>query len=166
MSSTPHTDSVPTREQAAPLLAQAEGRRRETAHVSPAMIVYAVVCTTAGFASLVLGYTQGQQRMGGIIAMLAYLLVGCALPFVMRMPAEARGFTKRWAVLMGVWGVLWAVAAVVVTAVAGGGNETLQIVVPLLFSVAFLVLMMMAFVSEAARVQRERRELNPTAKGA
>ena len=163
MNTTPHTDTTPTREQAAALLAQAEGPRRAGAQISSAMIVFAIICTTAGFSSLILGFAEGQQLMGGIIAMVAYVLVAATLPLLIRLPAEARGFTKRWGVLMAVWGVLWVAAAIIITAVGNGTNENLQIIVPLLFSVAFLVLMILAITSEAARVQRERRALTPTA---
>ena len=162
MTATPRTDGTPTPEQAAAFLAQAEDARREAAHFSPAMLVYSVICTTSGLGILVISYTEGQQRIAGIIAFLAYVLVGAFMPFVLREKSAYRGFGKRWGVLMGVWGGLWGLAVALTTVVANGSNENLQIVVPVLFSVAFLVLMVMAVAAEATRVKNARAELTTT----
>ena len=161
MTSTPHTGDVPSREQAEALLAQAASRRREAAHFSPAMTVFAVMCTSSGLGILVIGFTDGQRLVAGMIAWLSYVVVGAFLPFLLRSHSESRGFGKRWGVLMGVWGVLWGVAVAVTTAVGNGMNANLQIVVPVVCSVAFLVLMVTTIAGEASRVQRERRSLDP-----
>ncbi|MDO5697588.1 MAG: hypothetical protein Q4G51_06400 [Dermatophilus congolensis] len=166
MSESPRTNDIPTSEQAAALLAQADAKRREVAHFSPAMTVYAVLCTSSGLGILLLSYTQGQQRLAGMIAWLSFVAVGAFMPLAIRANSgAARGFGKRWGVLMGMWGVLWGVSVAVTTAVASGANTNLQIVVPVMCSVAFLVLMVMAVASEASRVDRERRALRPNAAG-
>ena len=67
---------------------------------------------------------------------------------------------------MGVWALLWGLAVALTTVVGEGTNENLQIVVPVLFSVAFLVLMVLAVAAEATRVQNARRELATTPAGA
>lgn len=165
MTRTPHTphpqhsEGVPSREQAAALLAQAESKRREVAQFSPVMMVFAVMCTTAGLGILLIGYTDGPRLVAGMIAWLAYLIVGSFMPFLLRRNREARGFGKRWGILMGVWGALWGLSVAVTSIVSNGTNENLQIVVPVLFSVAFLVLMIFALTAEASRVQRERHSL-------
>lgn len=166
MTTTPRNDSIPTREQAAALLAQADDARREAAHFSPTMLVYSVICTTSGLGILLISYTEGQYRLAGIIAFLAYVLVGAFLPLVLREKSAYRGFGKRWGVLMGVWALLWGLAVALTTVVGEGTNENLQIVVPVLFSVAFLVLMVLAVAAEATRVQNARRELATTPAGA
>lgn len=162
MTGASHISDMPSREQAAAMLAQAESRRREAAHFSPAMVVFTVICTSSGLGILLINFTQGQQRLAGMIAWLAYVLVGSFMPFVVRHGAGFRGFGKRWGVLMGVWGAMWAAAVAVTTAVGNGTNANLQIVVPVVCSVAFLVLMVVAVAAEASRVRHERRALAPT----
>ena len=163
MAGTPHIDGIPTREQAAAMLAQADSKRREIAHFLPAMTVFAVLCTSSGLGVLLIAFTQGQFRLAGMIAWLAYVIVGAFMPLMLRSSSSARGFGRRWGVLMGVWGALWGVSVGVTTVVGNGTNANLQIVVPVLCSAAFLVLMVVAVTAEAARVQRERQTLNPVA---
>lgn len=159
MTATQPTEPIPTREQAAALLAQADGKRREAAQFSTAILVYAVICTTSGLGILLINFATGQQRLAGMIAWLSYVAVGAILPLIVRPAGWARGFSKRWGVLMGIWGGLWAVAVAVTTAVSNGGSANLQIIVPVMFSVAFLVLMVIAVAAEAERVKRERAGL-------
>lgn len=165
MNGIPNDQGTPNREQAAAMLAQADSKRREAAHFSPAMTSFAVICTSSGLGILLIGFAEGQRFVAGMIAWLAYVAVGSALPFVLRSQAEARGFGKRWGALIGVWAALWGLSVAVTTAVGNGSNENLQIVVPVLCSVAFLVLMVMAIANEASRVQRERLSLTPPAAG-
>jgi len=147
-------DQGPTPQQARRMLADAARIGHRTPEAVPSVLIsFAILCAVGTMATLgvhiaarMIPDPAFNAPLAVTIMAMAWVFVAVVVPFLFRRPLR-RGLAVRWYIYMGSWGVLWAASMLL------GDSAAALVLAPV-----FLVLFMIAAVTEARRTRTAQAE--------